>query len=41
MDLKASYNSLMYGISAVKYMTPQRTAQVIEAQTAIIYGGTF
>lgn len=29
------------GTSAVKYMTPQRTAQAITAQTAIIDGGTF
>ncbi|MEK3796105.1 hypothetical protein MKX42_30650 [Paenibacillus sp. FSL R7-0204] len=29
------------GTSAVKYMTPQRVAQAITAQTAVIDGGTF
>ncbi|ASA22307.1 hypothetical protein [Paenibacillus donghaensis] len=29
------------GSSAVKYMTPQRTAQAIDAQMAVIDGGTF
>ncbi|ASA21946.1 hypothetical protein [Paenibacillus donghaensis] len=29
------------GTSAVKYMTPQRTAQAIDAQMAVIDGGTF